>query len=299
MTGHHRHHHHEMPSNHPFAIGIVLNSVFVLAEVVFGVMSGSLALLADAGHNVSDVLGLLLAWGANMLLRRRATQKRTYGWRSSTIMAALLNAVILLVIMGGIVWEALHRFEDPVPVAGKTVILVAAAGVVINAASALLFLSGRKRDLNVRAAFIHMAADAGVSAGVVATGLLILRTGWAWLDPAISLAIAAIIVYGTWGVLRESVNLSLHAVPAGIDPQAIKTYLAQRPGIAAVHDLHIWAMSTTETALTAHLIKPDPADDDEQIAEITRDLADRFGIAHVTLQWERKNDLCCGSSCRL
>ncbi|MEJ2039089.1 MAG: cation diffusion facilitator family transporter, partial [Desulfosarcinaceae bacterium] len=237
---------------------------------------------------------------AALLMRRSATRKRTYGWRSTTIMAALLNALILLIIMGGIAVEAIQRFSHPAPVAGKTVILVAAAGVVINAVSALLFLSGRKYDLNRQGAFLHMAADAGVSAGVVVAGFLIMLTGWTWLDPAISLVITAIIVYGTWGLLREALNLSLHAVPAGIEPKAIEAYLSQRPGVLAVHDLHIWAMSTTETALTAHLVKPDPSDDDMQIAAITRDLSEKFGISHITLQWERQNNLeNCGSNCHL
>jgi cobalt-zinc-cadmium efflux system protein len=300
MGDHSGHHHHQINPSRAFAIGVFLNTAFVLAEIFFGVLSGSLALLADAGHNASDILGLLLAWGASILQRRQATQKRTYGWRSSTIMAALINAVILLVAMGGIAWEAFQRFDHPAPVASRTMILVAAVGVVINTATALLFLSDRKRDLNIRGAFMHMTADAAVSAGVVGTGILMILTGWTWLDPAISLVIAAIIVLGTWGLLRESLNLSLHAVPAGIDPQAIEAYLTQRPGVVAVHDLHIWAMSTTETALTAHIVKPDPTDDDRQIAIITKDLSEQFGISHVTLQWERQNNLeHCGSNCHL
>jgi cobalt-zinc-cadmium efflux system protein len=239
-----------------------------------------------------------MAWAANMLMQKQATRKRTYGWRSTTIMAALLNALFLLVIMGGIAWEAFQRFSRPAPVASKTVILVAAIGVVINTATALLFLSDRKKDLNRQGAFMHMAADAGVSAGVVVAGLLIILTGWTWLDPAISLVIAGIIVYGTWGLLSESLNLSLHGVPAGVDLQAVESYLSQRPGIQAVHDLHIWAMSTTETALTAHLVKPDPTDDDKEIAHLSRELTQRFGISHITLQLERQTDLKdCGGNC--
>lgn len=296
--GHHHSQHNDLQSNRPFMIGIFLNAAFVLAEAIFGVLSGSLALLADAGHNASDVLGLLMAWGANMLMQKQATRKRTYGWRSTTIMAALFNALFILVIMGGIAWEAFQRFSRPAPVVSKTVILVAAIGVVINTATALLFLTDRKKDLNRQGAFVHMAADAGVSAGVVVAGLLIVLTGWTWIDPAISLVIAGIIVYGTWGLLRESLNLSLHAVPAGIDLQAVESYLSRRPGILAVHDLHIWAMSTTETALTAHLVKPDPTNDDKEIAHLSRELTQKFGINHITLQWERQTDLeHCGSNC--
>jgi cobalt-zinc-cadmium efflux system protein len=291
-------HHHHSHLNRVFALGTALNIAFVILEVLFGFLSGSLALLSDAGHNTIDVLGLLLAWGTIALGKRRPTRKRTYGWQSSTIMAALLNSLILLGVVGGIAWEAITRFSQPVAVAGRTVIWVALCGVAINTLTALLFLSGRRHDLNVRGAFLHMAADAGVSAGVVVAGVLVITTGRLWIDPLVSLAIAAVILYSTWGLLRESLNMALHAVPGAIDTRAIETYLLQRPGITAIHDLHVWAMSTTETALTAHLVKPNVADDDALILSITRDLQKHFGITHVTLQLERRADLQnCGSTC--
>lgn len=273
--------------NRIFAVAVALNVGFVVVEAGFGVAAHSLALLADAGHNLGDVLGLLLAWGATRLAQRKPSQRRTYGWRSSSILAAMLNAGLLLVAVGGIAWEAVQRFGQPGAVIGGTVIWVAAAGVVLNTATALLFVAGRKRDLNLRAAFLHMAADAAVSAGVVVAGLVMLRTGWMWLDPTVSLVIAAVILVGTWGLLRESVDLALAAVPAGIDPEAVAAYLQDLPGVEAVHDLHIWGMSTTESALTAHLVKPDPRDDDALLERACRELHDRFGIGHATLQWER------------
>jgi cobalt-zinc-cadmium efflux system protein len=287
-------HHHHDHKQRAFALGVVFNVGFVIAEGVFGVWSGSLALLADAGHNLSDVLGLLLAWGANLLGRRSPTRRRTYGWRSTTIMAALFNALILLVVVGGIAWEAILRFYRPAEVAGFTVVMVALGGFVVNTATALLFMRGRKHDLNIRGAFLHMTADAGVSAGVAAAGVLIMLTGWRWLDPVVSLIIAAMILLSTWGLLRESLDMALHAVPAGIDTQKIEHYLAGLPGIDAVHDLHVWAMSTTQTALTAHLVKPDPSRDDAMIARIQNELHDRFGIEHITIQWERTD---CSAFC--
>jgi cobalt-zinc-cadmium efflux system protein len=283
-----------------FAIGVALNIGFVAAEAFFGVLSGSLALLADAGHNLSDVLGLFMAWGASYISQRKATVRRTYGWRKTTILAAVLNAVILLVAIGGIAWEAIRRFNNPAPVAGKTIIWVAAAGVAINTVTALLFMTGWKKDLNIRGAFLHMAADAGVSAGVVLAGFGIFLTGRLWIDPVVSLVIVTIILFGTWGLLRDSVNLALDAVPRDINPEAVETYLSRLPGVKEVHDLHIWGMSTTETALTAHLVKPDVTGDDAIISKASRELRDRFGIDHVTLQWERKEDACCCDvSCRL
>jgi len=286
--------------NRVFAIGVTLNVIYIVVEAGYGFLAGSLALLADAGHNLSDVLGLLLAWGANYLVQRKPTTRHTYGWRKSTILAALTNAIILLVAMGGIAWEAVRRFSDPSPVAGKTIIVVAAAGVVINTATALLFLSGRKKDLNIRGAFLHMAADAGVSAGVVVAGVVILTTGGLWIDPVVSLIITAIIVAGTWGLLRDSFNLALDAVPADIDPEAVKSYLAELPGVTGVHHMHIWAMSTSETALTVHLQKPDAGDDDLVIEQASRELHERFGIEHITIQWERGSELDhCGRSCEI
>ncbi len=270
-----------------FAVGVVLNVLFVVIEAAFGFLSGSLALLADAGHNLSDVLSLLLAWGAHALSRRRPTQRRTYGYRSTSILAALLNALILVVAVGAIAWEAVRRFGNPQPVPAMTVIVVAAIGLVINGVTAWLFFEGRKRDLNLRGAYLHMAADAGVSAGVVAAGALIAATGFAWIDPVTSLVIAAVILIGTWGLLRDSVDLALHAVPPGIDPAAVEAYLAGLPGVTGVHDLHIWGMSTTDSALTAHIVKPDPADDDLLLQRIAHELHERFGIEHMTVQWER------------
>ena len=301
MNDRHHHHnpHHHFNANRAFAVGVTLNIAFVAVEATFGVVADSLALIADAGHNLSDVLGLLLAWGANALGHRQPSQRRTYGWRSTSIMAALINALMLLFVVGGISWEAVGRFSEPTPVAGQTVIIVAFCGVLVNTLTAFLFISGRKEDLNIRGAYLHMAADAAVSAGVVAAGLLMWWTGWLWLDPVVSLIIAAIIFAGTWGLLRESLDLILHAVPSGIDPETIEAYLADLPGVTAVHDLHVWAMSTTENALTAHLVKPDPDGDDQMILTATCELRHHYGIEHVTLQLERRGDLFdCGSNCR-
>ena len=296
----HNHAHGPTDYSRAFAFGVALNVGFVIVEAAYGIMAGSLALLADAGHNLSDVLGLLLAWGATYLVRRKPTERRTYGWRKSSILVALINAVILLVALGGIAWEAIQRFSAPVPVAGKTIIFVALVGVVINTATALLFLSGRKSDLNIRGAFLHMVADAGVSAGVVIAGVAILFTGTLWIDPAISLIITVIILFGTWGLFRDAFNMTMDAVPRNIDPEAIRAYLSNLPGIIGAHDLHIWAMSTTETALTAHLVKPDPKDDDALIEKASRELKERFGINHITLQWERWQELNhCGGSCEV
>ena len=278
--------------NRAFAIGVVLNIVFFIIETAYGIISGSLALLADAGHNLSDVVGLLLAWGASYLSRRKPSERRTYGWHGTTILAAMLNAVILLLAVGAIAWEAIKRLAHPAPVAGKTIIIVAVIGMVINTITALLFMSGRKSDLNIRGAFLHMAADAAVSAGVVVAGVAILLSGWLWLDPALSLFIAAVILAGTWGLLRDSVNLALDAIPAGIDRVAVEAYLQSLPGVSAVHDLHIWGLSTSEAALTAHLVKAAPDDDDALIAQASRELHERFKIAHTTLQWERSPAQC-------
>ena len=292
------HNHGPANYNRAFAVGIVLNLGFVIAEVIFGIAADSLALLADAGHNLSDVAGLLLAWGASVLSRLRPTARRTYGYRSTTIIAALVNAVILLIAVGGIALESVQRFKSPAPAAGETIIIVAAIGVVINTVTALLFFAGRKKDLNIRGAFLHMASDAGVSVGVVLAGIGIMTTGWLWIDPVVSLVIVAIILVSTWGLLKESMNLALQAVPAGIDTQMVSDYLSRLPGVTAVHDLHIWAISTTETALTVHLVKPDPIDDDLLIKQVRRDLFEKFGIDHMTLQWERSDSFVqCGAAC--
>ncbi len=285
---HHEHGHTHSPpnSNAAFAIGVVLNLAFVTAEVVYGLAAHSLALLSDAGHNLSDVFGLLIAWGAIHIGKSLPTKRRTYGLRRSSILAALTNAVVLLVVVGGITWEAIGRMFQPEAVAGTTVMWVAAAGVVINTISALLFMAGRKHDLNIRGAFLHMAGDAAVSVGVIIIGLAIHLTGWHWLDPAVSIVIGGVIVWGTWGLLRESVNLALDAVPTGIDPHAVEEYLAGLPGVQAVHDLHIWGMSTTEAALTAHLVMPQPPADDKFLHEVSHELHERFEISHATVQIE-------------
>jgi cobalt-zinc-cadmium efflux system protein len=269
-----------------FAIGIGLNTAFVVAEAIFGYVSNSMALIADAGHNFSDVLGLVLAWIAVILSKRPPSQRYTYGLRGSSILAALFNAVFLLLAVGAIAWEAVLRLFNPEPVAELTVIAVATAGIVINGITAWLFASGRKDDLNIRGAYLHMAADAAVSAGVVVAGFAIMATGWLWLDPVTSLVIVAVIIWGTWGLLRESMAMSLSAVPAVIDPTAVRNYLGQRPGVIQVHDLHIWPMSTTEIALTCHLVMPSGQPGDAFLFEISRQLRDNFGIHHTTIQVE-------------
>jgi cobalt-zinc-cadmium efflux system protein len=293
----HDHGHHHSPHGHDraFAIGTALNLGFVVAEIGFGLLANSMALLADAAHNFGDVLGLLLGWGAAWLARRPPTRRRTYGWGRSSILAALLNATILLIGVGAIGVEAVHRLLAPEPVREGTVILVAAAGILINGATALLFLRGRGHDINVRAQFVHMAADAGVSAGVVLAGLLILLTGWGWLDPAASLAIGVVIVATTWGLLRESIDLAMDAVPGGVAQEAVQDYLASVPGVLEVHDLHIWGLSTTQTALTAHLVCADPSAE-RTLHDVTTELRDRFGIGHATLQIENDTD---AELCRL
>ncbi|MEC4805149.1 MAG: cation diffusion facilitator family transporter [Jaaginema sp. PMC 1079.18] len=291
MTHHHHDHHHDhhhAPSNYnkAFVIGTILNVGFVAVEAVFGLLTQSLALLADAGHNLSDVLGLLLAWGASYLVQRPPSQRYTYGLRRSSILAALFNSIILLLTMGAIAWEAVRRFFDPSEVPGTTIIFVAAVGVAINTATALMFMSGREGDLNIRGAFWHMAADALVSLGVVLAGIGILLTGWLWFDPVVSLVIVVVVVYSTWQLLKDSGNLALDAVPRDIEPQAVRQYLCERPGVTQVHDLHIWAMSTTETALTAHLVMPQGIGGDRFLQETSEALETHFGIAHATLQLE-------------
>lgn len=286
-AGHgHGHQHHPPSYSRAFAIALTLNLGFVGIEAVYGLLANSIALIADAGHNLSDVLGLVLAWGASLLARRQPSHRYTYGWRRSSILAAFMNAVFLLVVTGGIAWEALTRISRPGEVQGETVIIVAGIGIVINTLTALLFLSGRKQDLNIRAAFLHMAADALISLGVVLAGIAILVTQWVWLDPAFSLVISALIVVNTWQLLKDSFNLAIDAVPENIEPLAVRTYLSERPGVAQIHDLHIWAMSTTETALTAHLVMPSGHPGDYFLAQTGKELHDHFGIEHVTLQIE-------------
>lgn len=269
-----------------FAIGIALNLSFVIVEFIYGKLAHSLALVADAGHNLSDVLGLAFAWGAAWLSSRHPTANRTYGMRRSSILAALINAITLLIAVGAVAWEAVQRFRSPEPIQGKTVILVAAVGILINSLSAWLFASGRKGDLNIRGAFLHLASDAAVSFGVVITGFIIIATGWNWLDPVVSLGISMVIVIGTWELLRDSLNLALDAVPEGIDLEGVKKYLATLPTCVDVHDMHIWGMSTTETALTAHLVAERGIFDDAMLSKVTGELLERFQIEHVTLQIE-------------
>ena len=276
-----------------FAIGIALNVGFVAIEATYGVLANSMALLADAGHNLSDVLGLVVAWIAMVLAKRAPSARYTYGMKGSSILAALFNAVFLLVAVGAIAWEAVQRFGEPAPVAGKTVMIVAAVGILVNGITAWLFASGAKGDINIKGAFLHMAADAAVSAGVVIAGLVILYTGWTWLDPVVSLAIVAVIVWSTWGLLRDSLTLSLAAVPPGIDPAAVRSHLEGLPGVAALHDLHVWAMSTTETCLTAHLLMPGGRPDDAFLMRAAAGIKERFGIGHTTLQVETSADTPC------
>ncbi len=269
-----------------FGVGIGLNVAFVAVEAIFGLLANSTALLADAGHNLSDVLGLVVAWGADALARRPPSPRYTYGLLGGTILAALFNAMVLLVAVGAIVWEAVHRLVEPSPVAGLTVMIVAAAGILVNGAAAWLFWSGRKADLNIRGAFLHMAADAAVSAGVVIAGGAILLTSRPWIDPVMSLAIAVVIVWGTWGLLQEALRLALNAVPEGIGLDEVRTFLTGQPGVTGVHDLHVWAMSTTQAALTCHLVMPAGHAGDQFLIDLSRALHLRFGIEHVTIQIE-------------
>jgi cobalt-zinc-cadmium efflux system protein len=288
--GHHHHDHGPPPGGYSgrFAAGIALNLGFVIIEASYGYIAGSLALIADAGHNFSDVLSLGLAWGAAGLASSRPSPRRTYGYRRATILASLLSAGMLLLAMGGIAWEAIQRFATPAPLDGMTMIVIAGIGVIINTLTALMFARGRHGDLNIRAAFLHMAADAVLSLGVVIGGIGILMYGWQWLDPVISLIIVAAIVWGTWDLLRESLDLATDAVPRSIDPMAVSAWLGALPGVTRIHDLHIWAMSTTESALTVHLVMPDGGDD-HFLHELTEGLQERFAIGHTTVQIERQD----------
>jgi len=292
----HDHSHAHGPATHDraFAVGFALNAGFIVAEVAAGFAAGSMALLADAAHNLGDVLGLLLGWGASRLGRLPPTQRRTYGWGRSSILASLANAVVLLISVGAIGVEAIQRLIWPQPVAEGLVMLVAAIGIVVNGATALMIMRGREKDLNIRSQFQHMAADAGISFGVVVAALLIRLTGWQWLDPLASLGIAVVITVATWGLLRESANLAMDAVPGGVSHEAVQAYLAALPGVAEVHDLHIWGLSTTETAMTAHLVCLDQAA--PALPNLSADLAERFGIGHATVQIESHSD---AGLCRL
>lgn len=298
--GHHAHHHHDhhdhAGSSRGYALGFALNLAFVIIEFTTGILTNSLSLLADAGHNLSDIIALALAWGASVLSRRKPSPRYTYGLRGTSIWAALLNALLLVLACGAIAWEAVQRLGAPQPIASLPVIAVAAIGVLINTATALMFMRDSHKDLNRRGVYLHMLADAAVSLGVVVSSLVMLWTGWYWLDPATSLVIVAVILAGTWGLLRDSVNMSLLAVPPSVDAAAVADYLRQCPGVTEMHDLHIWSMSTSETALTAHLVVPGPRPGDDFYARLAADLEARFGIQHATVQVE------CGDTshpCRL
>ncbi len=288
--GHSHGHHHQIDpdgNRRAFALAISLNIMFVAIEFTYGFIANSTALMADAGHNLSDVLGLALAWGAAVLARRAPDRHFTYGLRSSSILAALGNSLLLMMACGAIGWEAVQRFTAPAPVAGWTVTIVALVGVAVNGASAWLFMAGSKEDLNVRAAYQHMAADAAISLGVAVAGAVIMYSGWSWIDPAVSIVIVVLIVLSTWSLLRESLRMVLAAVPANVDPHKVREFLQQQPGVSETHDLHIWSMSTTETALTAHLVMPDGYPGDQQIDDIVEHLKSQFKIHHCTLQIEQ------------
>lgn len=283
----HDHSHSHTPTSfgRSFIIAAALNTIFIVAEVVYGLKANSLALLADAGHNFSDVIGLVLAWGAYLLSKRKPSGRYTYGLRSTSIIAALANAILLLVAIGGVAWEAIERLNSHQPVEGTTVMWVAGIGIFINGFTAWMFSKGQE-DLNIKAAFLHLASDAVISFGVVIAGLVIMKTGWLWLDPAMSLAISAAIVWGTWGLLRDSVNLALHAVPAHIDLEKVRAYLVGLPQVKEVHDLHIWGMSTSEVALSAHLVVPGSHPGDDFLSQVSEQLHEEHGIEHSTLQIE-------------
>jgi cobalt-zinc-cadmium efflux system protein len=293
------HHHHHAPPNYnrAFAVGVLLNVAFVIVEAVYGVMSDSLALLTDAGHNLSDVLGLLLAWGAAALARKKPSPRRTYGYSRATIIASLFSGLLLMGAVGAIGWEAVNRLMEPAQPAGQTIMIVASIGVVINTVTALFFFSGKDHDLNIRGAFLHMAADAVVSFGVVLSGALIYFYGFNWIDPLISLFIAGVIFLSTWGLLRDSLNLAVDAVPRNVDPDAVREYLRGLPGVRALHDLHIWPMSTTDTALTAHLVMDVFPGSDQFLNDVAHVLEARFSINHPTIQMERfDSDIVCHQS---
>lgn len=287
MSGGHAHDHAPAGFDRAFGIGIALNIAFVAIEAFYGWKIDSLALLADAGHNLNDVIGLVLAWGGALAGRLRPDARHTYGWKRASILAAFVNALLLLVAMGSLAWEAVQRLQSPQPVEGVTIMVVAAIGIVVNTATALLFMRGRKADLNIRGAFLHMAADALVSAGVVVAGGLALAFGWAWLDPVVSLLIAAVIVVGTWNLFRQSLHLLFDGVPDGVDLHAVQALLASLPGVEQVRDLHVWAMGTSEIALTAHLVMPAGGGDDAFLAHATEELHEHFEIRHVTIQVTR------------
>lgn len=289
----HSHDHAPASFDRAFAVGVALNTVFVAVEAAAGLWYGSMALVADAGHNLSDVLSLLIAWGASAAARKPPSERFTYGLKSSSILAALANASLLLVALGAIAIETVRRLFDPAPVEPGAVMTVAGIGIVINTATALMFVRGRKDDLNIRGAYLHMAADAAVSAGVVVAGILIALTGWLWIDPVASLLIVAVIAAGTWGLLKDSVKMSLLAVPDAIDMPKVRSALLKQPGVTAIHDLHVWPMSTTETALTAHLVMPHGHPGDAFLHDLAHRLDHDFGIHHSTFQVELSAEAGC------
>jgi cobalt-zinc-cadmium efflux system protein len=281
---HHAHEHIQANSGRAFVVGIGLNLTFVVVEVVYGVLSHSVALLADAGHNFGDVLGLGLSWGAMALASLKPSKRRTFGFRRTTIVASAANALVLLFVTGGLTWESIRRLLEPAQAQGTTMVVVALVGAVVNTASALLFMRGGSRDLNVRSAFVHLASDAVLAVGVAITGGLIVATGWLWLDPAVSIVLAIAILAGTWSLMRKSLDLMLDAVPEGIDPEEVKAFLGAQPGVIEVHDLHIWAMSTTETALTAHVVMPGGSMRPTFLVDVCKNLHEKFDIDHATVQ---------------
>jgi cobalt-zinc-cadmium efflux system protein len=293
LAHNHNHSHDNQNYSKAFAIGIGLNVVYIIVEVMYGLIVNSLALIADAGHNLSDVLGLLLAWGASYLVSRKPTRKYTYGFKKSSVLAAFLNALILLVAIGAIIWEAVSRFAEPQIIEGKTIMIVAGIGVIINGVTALLFYNGRKKDLNIKGAFLHMAADAGISFGVVLVGFILTFTNYYWLDPVVSIIIGILIFWGTWGLLKDSVNLALDAVPENIKTEEVEKYFNNCKYISGFHDLHIWAMSTTETALTVHVIVDGNYERNKVIRQISNDLHEHFEIVHTTIQIENKQEKEC------
>lgn len=299
MTAHHHHHghdhhhhgHHHMPAtqsiNKAFAWSVILNLGFTIAEIIYALLANSMSLLADAGHNLSDVIGLLFAWGANWLLTRPARRRFSYGYKKTTILAALANALMLILATGMIAYESILRLMHPQNIHEKIVIIVALIGILINGGTALLFMRDRESDLNIKAAFLHLASDAFIAMGVVFTGIMIYFLHWLWLDPVVGLVIVLAILVGTWGVLRDSINLIMDAVPSGLDHTGVKEYLTNIKGVTAIHDLHIWGLSTREVALTAHLVMPNETLTDENYLQISRDLKKQFKINHVTLQVEK------------
>ena len=293
--GHGHHHHHAPPEgigDWRYLIGIGLNLAFVVAEAIAGVLSNSTALFADASHNLSDVLGLALAGGAVWLAKRPSGSQRTYGFGKATVFAALINGLLLVFASGAIVWEAIHRFMQPAPVQSVTVMITAGLGVLINGATALMFMRGREDDANVKAAFLHMAADAAISVGVILAGLLVLLTGAAWIDPAASIIIVVVILMGTWGLLREATDMAMDAAPRSIDVKSLRDYLGQQPGVTEVHDLHVWSMGAASSAMTAHLVMPEIADNDAFLQGLCRNMERRFRIEHATFQIERRGFDC-------